>query len=158
MHKHMDTTTKGVLMFLVIATMAAERESRTILVGDTEGWRAGTNYTLWAIQNKPFHINDTLVFKYPAPDNSTAPMSVYLLANMWSYTTCEFKEAKLLGNTTKGVGEGFKVELKQKKPYYFASAEGNSYDCIAGLTKFIAIPSPRSLTPNHFSHTHSLLN
>ncbi|CAL0327051.1 unnamed protein product [Lupinus luteus] len=154
----MDTRAKGVLVFLVIATMAAGGENKTILVGDSDGWRAGTNYTQWAIQNKPFHINDTLVFKYPQPDNSTAPMSVYLLPNMWSYTTCEFKDAKLLGSTTEGVGEGFKVELKQRKPYYFASAEGNSYDCIAGLTKFIVVPSPRSLNPNHFSHTPSLLN
>jgi len=49
----------------VIASMVAGSENkaiakRSILVGDSEGWRAGTNYTQWAIKNSPFHINDTL--------------------------------------------------------------------------------------------------
>lgn len=57
--------------------------------------------------------------------------------------TCEFRGAKLLGSAGEGSGEGLKVELNQLKPYYFASAEGNAYDCIAGLTKFIAVPSTR---------------
>lgn len=59
--------------------------------------------------------------------------------------TCEFRGAKLLGSPVQGVGEGLKIQLNQwKKPYYFASAEGNAYDCIAGLNKFIAVPSTRS--------------
>ncbi|XP_061343140.1 uncharacterized protein LOC133289259 [Gastrolobium bilobum] len=144
----MDATGNRVLaqgvIFFVIVSLAAGSEGRSILVGDTEGWRAGTNYTQWAIQNSPFHINDTLVFKYPPPGNSTVAQSVYLLPNMWSYMTCEFEGAKLLGNAAQGAGEGFKVELNQLRPYYFASAEVNAYDCIAGLTKFIADPSKPS--------------
>ncbi|XP_058781207.1 uncharacterized protein LOC131655340 [Vicia villosa] len=136
-------------IFLVIALLAAGSGSkaktrRSILVGDSEGWRAGTNYTQWAVKNSPFHINDTLVFKFPPRGNSTIVPSVYLLPNMWSYMTCEFRGAKLLGSAVQGVGEGLKIELNQLKPYYFASAEGNAYDCIAGLTKFIAVPSTRS--------------
>ncbi|KAJ1387925.1 Phytocyanin domain [Sesbania bispinosa] len=145
----MDTTcnrvlAQGVLIFLVIASLAAGSEGRNIFVGDSEGWRAGTNYTEWAMKNSPFHLNDTLVFKYPPPGNSTLAQSVYLLPNLWSYTTCEFRGAKLLGSAAEGDGEGLKVELNQWKPYYFASAEGNAYDCIAGLNKFIAVPSTRS--------------
>ncbi|RDX85194.1 hypothetical protein CR513_33653, partial [Mucuna pruriens] len=134
---------KGVFVFLVITCVggAGRDEPRTILVGDSQGWHAGTNYTQWATQNSPFHLNDTLVFKYPPPGNSTVAQSVYLLPNLWSYITCEFRGAKLLGSASEGAGEGFKVDLNQSKPYYFASAEGNAYDCIAGLTKFIAVPS-----------------
>ncbi|KAG5033926.1 hypothetical protein GLYMA_04G036600v4 [Glycine max] len=142
----MDATrilAQGVFVFLVITYVGAEREPRTILVGDSQGWQAGTNYTQWAIQNSPFHINDTLVFKYPG-NSTTLAQSVYLLPNQWSYITCEFRGAKLLGNATEGDGEGFKVELNQLTPYYFASAEGNFYDCIAGLSKFIAVPSTSS--------------
>lgn len=84
------------------------------------------------------------MFKYPPPGNSTVAQSVYLLPNLWSYITCEFRGAKLLGSASEGTGEGFKVELNQWKPYYFASAEGNAYDCIAGLSKFIAVPSTHS--------------
>ncbi|BAT77819.1 hypothetical protein VIGAN_02041700 [Vigna angularis var. angularis] len=137
---------QGLFVFLMLSTMAEATKPRTILVGDSQGWRAGTNYTQWAIQNSPFHINDTLVFKYPPPGNSTVTQSVYLLPNLWSYITCEFRGAKLLGNASEGDDEGFKVALNESKPYYFASAEGNSYDCLAGLTKFIAVPSTRSTT------------
>ena len=93
------------------------------------------------------------VFKYPPPSNSTAAQSVYLVPNMWSYTTCEFRGAKLLGNVAQGAGEGFKVELTQWRPYYFASAEDHAMDCIAGLTKFIAVPYPRS---SWSLHPHSV--
>lgn len=89
------------------------------------------------------YVNNA-VFKYPPTGNSTVVPSVYLLPNMWSYTTCEFRGAKLLGSADQGGGEGIKIELNQLKPYYFASDEGNAYDCIAGLTKFIAVPSTRS--------------
>jgi len=51
---------QGVFVFLVLSSVAEGTEPRTILVGDSQGWRAGTNYTQWAIQNSPFHINDTL--------------------------------------------------------------------------------------------------
>ncbi|CAJ1973363.1 unnamed protein product [Sphenostylis stenocarpa] len=132
---------QAVYVLLVITCVAEGTEPRTILVGDSQGWRAGTNYTQWAIQNSPFHINDTLVFKYPPPGNSTVTQSVYLLPNLWSYITCEFRGAKVLGNASEGHDEGFKVELNELKSYYFASAEGNSYDCLAGLTKFVAHPS-----------------
>ncbi|GAU36148.1 hypothetical protein TSUD_316770 [Trifolium subterraneum] len=139
-------------IFLVIISLAAAaagsgnkaRARRSILVGDSHGWRAGTNYTQWAIKNSPFRINDTLVFKYPPKGNSKVVPSVYLLPNMWSYMTCEFRGAKLLGSEFQGAGEGLKIELNEMKPYYFASDEGNAYDCIAGLTKFIAVPSTRS--------------
>ncbi|CAJ2641045.1 unnamed protein product [Trifolium pratense] len=150
MYKHMSRIFIQGFIFLVIASLAAAgsenkaRAKRSILVGDSQGWRAGTNYTQWAIKNSPFRINDTLVFKYPPKENSTVVPSVYLLPNMWSYMTCEFRGAKLLGSEFQGGDEGLKIELNELKPYYFASDEGNAYDCIAGLTKFIAVPSTRS--------------
>ncbi|XP_015934211.1 uncharacterized protein LOC107460370 [Arachis duranensis] len=134
----------AVLLVVITCSIAGGSEGRSILVGGSQGWRAGTNYTEWTIQNSPFHINDTLVFKYPAPNKVTAAQSVYVLPTMWSYTTCEFRGAKLLGNTHEGGGEGFKVKLDQWRPYYFASPENGAGDCIAGLTKFIAIPTPYS--------------
>ncbi|XP_057731704.1 uncharacterized protein LOC130946845 [Arachis stenosperma] len=134
----------AVLLVVITCSIAGGSEGRSILVGGSQGWRAGTNYTEWTIQNSPFHINDTLVFKYPVPNKATAAQSVYELPTMWSYTTCEFRGAKLLGNTHEGGGEGFKVKLDQWRPYYFASPENGAGDCIAGLTKFIAIPTPYS--------------
>lgn len=64
----MGATAQGAVFF-VIACLVAGSEGRTILVGDTEGWRVGTNYTQWAIQNSPFHINDTLGRYHLAPIN-----------------------------------------------------------------------------------------
>lgn len=82
------------------------------------------------------------VFKYPPPGEWNAGESVYLLPNLWSFITCDFKDAKLLGSTTQGSGQGFTVHLNQWRPYYFASSDANGYDCIAGLTKFVALPHP----------------
>ncbi|KAK4268345.1 hypothetical protein QN277_025014 [Acacia crassicarpa] len=116
-------------------------QGRSITVGESQGWRAGTNYIDWAVQNSPFYINDSLVFKYPPPGKSNvSPMSVYLMLNLWSFTTCDFKTAKLVGNPTEGSDEGVQIQLNRRQPYYFASAVGNGYDCIAGLTKFVATP------------------
>lgn len=87
-------------------------------------------------------MNGGAVFKYPAPEKWIANQSVYLLPNLWSFVTCDFKDAKLLGSATQGSGEGFNIQLDQWRPYYFASADGSGYDCIVGLTKFIALPFP----------------
>ncbi|MED6218251.1 hypothetical protein PIB30_025176 [Stylosanthes scabra] len=151
---------RAVLVLVVVTACAivGSSEGKSILVGGSQGWRAGTNYTQWTMQNSPFHINDTLawnaVFKYPAPNNTTAGQSVYEVTNMWSYTTCEFRGAKVLGNSHEGGGEGFKVKLNEWRPYYFASPENGASDCIAGLTKFIAIPTP--YTSHH--HTTATFN
>ncbi|XP_054797288.1 uncharacterized protein LOC129302431 [Prosopis cineraria] len=132
----------AVLVAVTIACVATNgmSEGRSIVVGDSQGWRAGTNYTDWAIRNSPFRINDTLVFKYAAPAEGRAAQSVYVMPDLWSFVTCDFKQAKLVGSPTEGSGQGFEVQLSRRQPYYFASADANGYDCIAGLTKFVATP------------------
>ncbi|XP_028757683.1 uncharacterized protein LOC114716790 [Neltuma alba] len=132
----------GAVWLVVMACVVTKgmSEGRSIVVGDSQGWRAGTNYTDWAVQNSPFRINDTLVFKYPPPAKWSAAPSVYLMPDLWSFVTCDFKEAKLVGRPTEGSGEGFEFQLNRWQPYYFASADGSGYDCIAGLTKFVATP------------------
>lgn len=81
------------------------------------------------------------MFKYPPPGklNNVSP-SVYLMPDLWSFVTCDFKAAKLVGRPTEGSGDGFEFQLNSQQPYYFASADANGYDCIAGLTKFVATP------------------
>ena len=48
------------IVFLLVASMVAVNGARTIVVGDSEGWRSGTNYTDWSIKNSPMYINDIL--------------------------------------------------------------------------------------------------
>ena len=47
-------------ILLLTASLLAVSEANTIVVGGSEGWRFGFNYTDWALQNSPFYINDTL--------------------------------------------------------------------------------------------------
>ncbi|XP_075652548.1 blue copper protein 1b-like [Castanea sativa] len=130
-------------ILLLTASLLVVSEANTIVVGGSEGWRFGFNYTDWALQNSPFYINDTLVFKYVPPSDTSIAPSVYLLPDLWSYTTCDFRRAKLLANATQGSGEGFKIVLQQWRPYYFASSGHNGFHCSAGLMKFFAVPLPR---------------
>jgi hypothetical protein len=67
MYKHMSRIFIQGFIFLLIASLAAAagsgnkaRAKRSILVGDSHGWRSGTNYTQWTTKNSPFRINDTL--------------------------------------------------------------------------------------------------
>ncbi|KAK3425474.1 uncharacterized protein LOC104449347 [Eucalyptus grandis] len=123
------------IVLLVIATSMAMTEARTIVVGGSENWRFGYNYTDWALKNSPLYINDKLVFKFDAPHN------VYLLPNLYSYLKCDFGGAKLLAGAPNGAGEGFEVVLNQWRLYYFTSS--NDKDCSDGLMKFFAMPLPR---------------
>ncbi|KAI3440330.1 Phytocyanin domain-containing protein [Psidium guajava] len=123
------------LVLLVMATTMAIAEARTIVVGGSENWRYGYNYTDWALKNSPFFINDKLVFKYGPPHN------VYLLPNLYSYVKCDFKGANLLAGPSNGAGNGFEVVLNQYRLYYFASSSDK--DCSDGLMKFFAFPLPR---------------
>ena len=47
-------------ILLLTASLLAVSEANTIVVGGSEDWRFGFNYTDWALQNSPFYINDTL--------------------------------------------------------------------------------------------------
>ncbi|PON36876.1 Cupredoxin [Parasponia andersonii] len=85
-----------------------------------------------------------MVFKYNPPRNNASAYTVYLLPNLWSYITCDFRKAKLLANPKQGGGQsGFVVELNQWRPYYFASNGDNGNHCDDGLMKFFAVPWPR---------------
>ncbi|XP_030540091.1 uncharacterized protein LOC115747905 [Rhodamnia argentea] len=123
------------LVLLMMATTMAIAEARTIIVGGSENWRYGYNYTDWALKNSPFFFNDKLVFKYGPPHN------VYLLPNLYSYLKCDFRGATLLAGPSNGAGNGFEVVLNQYRLYYFASSSNK--DCSNGLMKFFAFPLPR---------------
>lgn len=51
---------RGFLLLLAAASLLAASEARTLVVGGSEGWRYGFNYTDWAFQNSPFYIKDQL--------------------------------------------------------------------------------------------------
>ncbi|KAK9269847.1 hypothetical protein L1049_025420 [Liquidambar formosana] len=127
---------------LIAASMVAVSQADTVVVGGSEGWRLGFNYTNWALQHGRFYINDKLVFKYDPPSNNTSPHDVYLLPNLWSYLTCDLKKATLLANATQGGGDGFEYVLNKWRLYYFACSVGNGSHCKDGM-KFFAMPWPR---------------
>ncbi|KAI6688183.1 hypothetical protein NL676_025011 [Syzygium grande] len=118
--------------FVLVLSAVMAAEARSIVVGGSENWRPGFNYTDWSLKNSPFYINDTLVFKYEAPHN------VYLLPNLWSFIKCDFKDAKLIASTKDGGGDGVEVNLSGMRLYYFASSDGD--DCSTGMMKFFAVP------------------
>ncbi|GLT37000.1 hypothetical protein SLA2020_113440 [Shorea laevis] len=114
--------------------------SKKIIVGGSDNWHFGVNYTDWAFKNAPFYFNDTLVFKYDSP-NVTFSHSVYLLPNLWSFINCDFSQAKMVANITEGRGNGFEFVLKQWRPHYFACGEGpNRFHCKNGNMKFFVMP------------------
>ncbi|OIW10171.1 hypothetical protein TanjilG_27922 [Lupinus angustifolius] len=124
-----------------------QQEPKKIIVGGSQHWHYGFNYTDWAIKNGPFYLNDTLVFKYDAPNATTFPHSVYMFSNYWSFLKCEVKKAKMLANPTQGAGEGFQFVLNKWKPYYFACGEKNGFHCNNGLMKFGVMPTLRPFMP-----------
>ncbi|XVF63984.1 hypothetical protein PTKIN_Ptkin09bG0130600 [Pterospermum kingtungense] len=129
---------KQIIFFVAVAvSLLAVTQAATVVVGGSENWSYGYNYTEWAANTAPFYFEDTLVFKY----GKTTAHSVYLLPNLSSYLTCDFSKAKLLANPTQDQGNGFKFVLNQWRVFYFASAEGN--DCKDGLMKLIVVPWPR---------------
>ncbi|KAH0990367.1 hypothetical protein GBA52_001850 [Prunus armeniaca] len=110
---------QGFILILVAVSLLALGEAKTVVVGGSQ------------------------VFKYDPPSNTRAH-DVYLLPNLWSYITCDFRRAKLVANATQGGGEGFKFVLNQWGPHYFACGQGaNSSHCNQGLMKFFAVPWPR---------------
>ncbi|XP_022763343.1 uncharacterized protein LOC111308916 isoform X2 [Durio zibethinus] len=111
-----------------------------IIVGGSENWRFGFNYSEWAFQNAPFYFNDTLVFKYDPPSNTTFPHSVYLFPDLWSYLNCNLKRAKMIANATQGGGDGFEFALNRWRTYYFACGERNGFHCKVGGMRFMVVP------------------
>ncbi|KAJ4716342.1 Plastocyanin-like domain protein [Melia azedarach] len=111
-----------------------------IVVGGSDHWHFGFNYSDWAFENAPFYVNDALVFKYEPPRNTVFPHSVYLLPNLGSYLKCDLSRAKMVANVTDGGGEGFEFVLKRWKPYYFACGERGGLHCRDGRMKFMVMP------------------
>ncbi|KAH9695707.1 Phytocyanin domain-containing protein [Citrus sinensis] len=97
-----------------------------IIVGGSDHWRFGFNYSVWAFQNAPFYVNDVLVFKYDAPNDTVFPHSVYQLPNLWSYLRCDLSRAKMIAN--------------RWLPYYFACGEHGGLHCREGRMKFMVLP------------------
>lgn len=84
-----------------------------------------------------------VVFKYDPPSESGYAYTVYTLPYLGNYVSCDFRRAKLLANETQGGGEGYEVELRQWRAYYFASDGGDGFHCKDGHLKFIVLPAPR---------------
>ncbi|ESR36302.1 hypothetical protein CICLE_v10030343mg [Citrus x clementina] len=57
-----------------------------IIVGGSDNWHFGFNYSVWAFQSAPFYVNDVLVFKYDPPNDTVFPHSEYLLPNLFGVT------------------------------------------------------------------------
>ncbi|KAL0422662.1 UNVERIFIED_CONTAM: hypothetical protein Slati_3289100 [Sesamum latifolium] len=121
-----------------------KQPSSRFVVGGSENWRFGYNYTDWAIKNAPFYLNDALVFKYDPPNDTTFPHSVYLLPDFWSFQKCDLRRAKKIGEVNEGAGGGFEFVLKRWQPHYFACGEHDGLHCKAGLMKFAVWPLIRS--------------
>lgn len=176
-------SSQGVVLIVVAVSLLAVCQAKTVVVGGSQGWRFGFNYTDWTLKNGPYYIKDTLgkstgriapikpvtyipqlscvrenssysqcviyfpffwcaVFKYSAPSNAGAH-DVYLLPDLWSYITCDFRRAKLVAKATQGGGQGFKFVLNQWRPHYFACGQGaNRSHCKQGMMKFFAVPWP----------------
>ncbi|XVF67618.1 hypothetical protein PTKIN_Ptkin10aG0135800 [Pterospermum kingtungense] len=111
-----------------------------IVVGGSENWHFGFNYSYWAFKTAPFYYNDTLVFKYDPPSNTTFPHSVYLFPDLWSYLNCDLKRAKRIANATQGGGDGFELVLQRWNPYYIACGERNGFHCKNGGMRFMVVP------------------
>ncbi|PIA46446.1 hypothetical protein AQUCO_01500173v1 [Aquilegia coerulea] len=131
------------LIILLTTSMFAVGFAKTIVVGGTENWHFGFNYTNWAFQNSPMYLNDALVFKYDPPNGTTFPHNVYLLRDFRSFLDCDFRKAKMVANVTHGGGKGFKFVMKKWRPYYFACGEGAGFHCKTGMMKFAVFPLPR---------------
>ncbi|TQD78454.1 hypothetical protein C1H46_035994 [Malus baccata] len=111
-----------------------------IVVGGSENWHFGFNYTDWALKNGPIYIKDTLVFKYEPPSNTIRPHSVYLFQDFQSFWNCDLSRARMVGNQTQGGGDGFEFVLKRWRPYYFACGEHDGLHCKDGLMRFPVFP------------------
>ncbi|XP_028777113.1 uncharacterized protein LOC114733786 [Neltuma alba] len=91
-------------------------QSNKIIVGGSENWHFGFNYSDWAIKNGPFYLNDTLVFKYDAPNATTHPHSVYMFSDYWSFLKCDLTEGKCdlkCGELNAGCGRGIPDCVKE---------------------------------------------
>ncbi|KAM7251910.1 hypothetical protein ACFE04_023793 [Oxalis oulophora] len=113
---------------------AASGSPKKFMVGGTDGWVFGVNYTEWADKNGPFHVNDSLVFKY---DQKHA---VYLLKDLKTYESCDFVFARIIGGTGDGGDAGFEFTLENTKVHYFACGESGGMHCSQGM-KFSLKPT-----------------
>jgi len=52
--------TQGFIVLLLGTSVVAVCTGRTIVVGGSENLELGLDYPVWAHQNRPFYINDTL--------------------------------------------------------------------------------------------------
>ncbi|KAF5191623.1 Cupredoxin superfamily protein [Thalictrum thalictroides] len=134
---------QGLIILLSASMFAVDGFANTTVVGGTENWRFGFNYTNWAIQNSPMYLNDALVFKFDPPNSTTFPHSVYLLRDFQSFLACNLTGAKMVADVTNGGGNGFKFVMKKWQPYYFACGEHDGLHCKIGLMKFAVFPLPR---------------
>ncbi|XP_057965285.1 uncharacterized protein LOC131155855 [Malania oleifera] len=132
------------------------RSPKKFIVGGVAKWAAGVNYTDWVIKNRPFYENDTLVFKYPPPGGKRKTgYSVYLFDSWdyWSFASCDIDTARMVANSTQGVGKGFQFKLTYPfgadMPALFGCGEGNGSHCRDGGMMLAVWPWPRRRPLQH---------
>eukprot|EP01018_Ginkgo_biloba_P036205 Gb_02270 [translate_table: standard] len=128
-----------VVLMLVLMNNVVIVNARIVIVGGDQHWHFGVNYTDWALKAAPFHVGDTLVFRYARP-NGTIFHNVYKLHDYSKFKGCDVRGAVLLAHENRGVGLGFPFVLKERKPYYFACGIKNGFHCQVGLMKFSVKP------------------
>ncbi|TQD78453.1 hypothetical protein C1H46_035993 [Malus baccata] len=80
------------------------------------------------------------VFKYEPPSDTIRPHSVYLFQDFQSFLNCDLSRTRMVGNQTRGGGDGFEFVLQRWWPYYFACGEHNGLHCKDGLMRFPVFP------------------
>lgn len=54
------TYSQGLVLLVTACILEIGQQADTIVVGGSENWRFGINYTDWSLKRGPFYINDTL--------------------------------------------------------------------------------------------------
>ncbi|XP_020586719.1 uncharacterized protein LOC110028973 [Phalaenopsis equestris] len=131
------------LLLLLCSNVPGTAFAAKINVGGALNWTFGFNYTDWALKTAPFHLNDTLVFKYDPPNATTHAHSVYLVKDLQRFNGCDLKRAQVVGNVMQGGGEGLEFVLRKRKNYYFVCGEKQGFHCSTGLMRFFVRPVKR---------------
>eukprot|EP00249_Psilotum_nudum_P036875 c8935_g1_i2 orf=483-911(-) len=129
------------IVFCLLCGFFPVNDSKEIIVGGAKQWRFGFNYTQWAETSGPFQLNDILVFRYKPFSFGAIHVNhnVMLLQTQKELDNCRFDRSQLVANSSDGY-TGFKFQLTEYKPYYFACGEARGYHCRVGLMKFMAMP------------------
>ena len=109
---------------------------KTVNIDNTTNalWTVPSNVNDYTNLNLTANVGDSILFKY---SNSH---DVYQLATKWHYDECNFEDAKLVGKSSDGSGDGFKYTVTgndDKRRIYFACNVGSH--CSLGQKAYVKI-------------------